>query len=57
MIPNYLPFNQCAAGTDNRSGYRTVGLKKEPVPVIFDTDMGPDYDDVGAITLTARICR
>lgn len=22
-----------------------------PVPVIFDTDMGPDYDDVGAITL------
>src|ERR1700709_1114143 len=20
-------------------------------PVIFDTDMGPDYDDVGAITL------
>jgi inosine-uridine nucleoside N-ribohydrolase len=24
---------------------------QEPVPVIFDTDMGPDYDDVGAITL------
>ncbi len=23
----------------------------EPCPVIFDTDMGPDYDDVGAITL------
>lgn len=22
-----------------------------PVPIIFDTDMGPDYDDVGAITL------
>lgn len=22
-----------------------------PVPVIFDTDMGPDYDDVGAITM------
>jgi inosine-uridine nucleoside N-ribohydrolase len=22
-----------------------------PLPVIFDTDMGPDYDDVGAITL------
>ncbi|MBC7891640.1 MAG: nucleoside hydrolase [Sphingobacteriaceae bacterium] len=22
-----------------------------PVPVIFDTDMGPDYDDAGAITL------
>ncbi|MBD2699505.1 nucleoside hydrolase [Spirosoma sp. BT702] len=25
--------------------------KKVTVPVIFDTDMGPDYDDVGAITL------
>ncbi|CCH55805.1 Inosine/uridine-preferring nucleoside hydrolase [Fibrisoma limi BUZ 3] len=24
---------------------------KSPVPIIFDTDMGPDYDDVGAITL------
>jgi inosine-uridine nucleoside N-ribohydrolase len=23
----------------------------KPVPIIFDTDMGPDYDDVGAITL------
>ncbi|MCC6289856.1 MAG: nucleoside hydrolase [Chitinophagaceae bacterium] len=25
--------------------------KKQPVPVIFDTDMGPDYDDVGAMAL------
>jgi pyrimidine-specific ribonucleoside hydrolase len=25
--------------------------KTEPIPIIFDTDMGPDYDDVGAITL------
>lgn len=24
---------------------------KKPVPVIFDTDMGPDYDDAGAIAL------
>jgi inosine-uridine nucleoside N-ribohydrolase len=24
---------------------------QKPIPVIFDTDMGPDYDDVGAITL------
>lgn len=24
---------------------------KKVMPVIFDTDMGPDYDDVGAITL------
>jgi len=27
------------------------GQNKKTVPVIFDTDMGPDYDDVGAITL------
>src|SRR3984893_6162906 len=25
--------------------------KANPVAVIFDSDMGPDYDDVGAITL------
>ncbi len=25
--------------------------KNKPVPVIFDSDMGPDYDDVGAIAL------
>ena len=24
---------------------------QQPIPVIFDTDIGPDYDDVGAITL------
>ncbi|MFI5188263.1 MAG: hypothetical protein ACHQF0_16150, partial [Chitinophagales bacterium] len=23
----------------------------QPIPIIFDSDMGPDYDDVGAITL------
>nr|WP_232074049.1 nucleoside hydrolase [Spirosoma aureum] len=26
-------------------------MPKSAVPVIFDTDMGPDYDDVGAITI------
>jgi inosine-uridine nucleoside N-ribohydrolase len=25
--------------------------KNAPVPIIFDSDMGPDYDDVGAITI------
>lgn len=25
--------------------------KRDSVPVIFDTDMGPDYDDVGAIAM------
>ncbi|MDP4174663.1 MAG: nucleoside hydrolase [Bacteroidota bacterium] len=25
--------------------------QKNPIPVIFDSDMGPDYDDVGAIAI------
>jgi len=29
----------------------TAQKKEKPVLVIFDSDMGPDYDDVGAITL------
>src|SRR5258705_4842795 len=29
----------------------TSAQKTRPIPVIFDSDMGPDYDDVGAITL------
>ena len=29
----------------------TTRSQDKPLPVIFDTDMGPDYDDVGAITL------
>ena len=28
-----------------------VGWSAQPVKIIFDTDMGPDYDDVGAITI------
>ncbi len=28
-----------------------ASAQHKPIPVIFDTDMGPDYDDVGAITL------
>lgn len=33
-------------------GVNAIGQKKQPpIPVIFDTDMGPDYDDVGAIAL------
>lgn len=33
------------------SGCPVLGQSGRTVPVIFDTDMGPDYDDVGAITL------
>lgn len=32
-------------------GYLNAQENIKPVQVIFDTDMGPDYDDVGAITL------
>jgi len=28
-----------------------MGQKKNPVSIIFDSDIGPDYDDVGAITI------
>ena len=29
----------------------TQAQKTRPIAVVFDSDMGPDYDDVGAITL------
>jgi inosine-uridine nucleoside N-ribohydrolase len=33
-------------------GYAAAAQQlKRPVPIIFDTDMGPDYDDVGAIAM------
>ncbi|MES2331798.1 MAG: nucleoside hydrolase [Bacteroidota bacterium] len=32
-------------------GFLNAQVIKKPVPIIFDTDMGPDYDDVGAIAL------
>lgn len=31
--------------------YPLAAQQKKPVPIIFDTDISPDYDDVGAITL------
>src|SRR5687767_14035550 len=33
------------------TGCQSPDRKQEPVNIIFDTDIGPDYDDVGAITL------
>jgi inosine-uridine nucleoside N-ribohydrolase len=33
------------------SFFTNAQRQNKPVPVIFDTDMGPDYDDVGAIAL------
>jgi pyrimidine-specific ribonucleoside hydrolase len=31
--------------------FQLSNAQKKPVPIIFDTDMGPDYDDVGAISI------
>lgn len=33
------------------SSHYCQAQKQAPVPIIFDTDFGPDYDDVGAIAL------
>src|SRR6266496_5475684 len=31
--------------------FTAMAQKAKPISIIFDSDMGPDYDDVGAITL------
>lgn len=43
MLPAVLliAFNSC----------NNVQTKPEPVKIIFDTDLGPDYDDVGALAI------
>ncbi len=33
------------------NAFCTAQKKSKPLPVIFDSDMGPDYDDVGAIAM------
>lgn len=33
------------------NNYIVFAQEKKPIPVIFDTDIGPDYDDVGAIAM------
>src|SRR5690625_2669187 len=30
---------------------QSLSSDPDPVPIIFDTDIGPDYDDAGAITI------
>lgn len=39
------------AGLSAASAVETGDAVKKPLPVIFDTDMGPDYDDVGALAV------
>jgi pyrimidine-specific ribonucleoside hydrolase len=34
-----------------RAQDKAAPVQNKPLAVIFDPDMGPDYDDVGAITL------
>ncbi len=46
MYPKYLLLPYLLLATVCLHAQKTVGM-----PVIFDSDMGPDYDDVGAITL------
>lgn len=41
LIFNLLILASCSNQPGNKS--------KEPVKIIFDTDLGPDYDDVGAL--------
>lgn len=31
--------------------FQVQAQKKQPVPIILDTDIGPDYDDVGAVAV------
>lgn len=43
-----LLFSLLVAHTGNSQNQQAT---KKPVPIIFDTDMGPDYDDIGAIAI------
>ncbi|MDF2193501.1 nucleoside hydrolase [Paraflavitalea sp. CAU 1676] len=47
MKPLFLSLLLVLAG----SYYSLAQQAPKPVPIIFDTDIGPDYDDVGAIAL------
>jgi len=44
-----LPFIILTVILFNNCTNQTIDKKSEPVRIIFDTDMGPDYDDVGAL--------
>jgi inosine-uridine nucleoside N-ribohydrolase len=46
-----IAFRLIAAALIGLSVLTAAHAQDKPLPVIFDTDMGPDYDDVGAITL------
>src|SRR5215207_7590393 len=45
-----LFFSSCNI-TEPAESASVSEVKKDTVSVIFDTDMGPDYDDVGAIAM------
>lgn len=44
----FILFCLCVCWCVNTNAQKT---KPKPVDIIFDSDMGPDYDDVGAITI------
>lgn len=47
--PLYVIAISCLVSLTSYS--QSSSQRNKPVPIIFDTDIGPDYDDVGAITL------
>ena len=49
IIPLLVICTLCLLGSCGQQPQS--GLQQPPVPVIFDTDMSPDYDDVGALAL------
>ncbi|SOD88450.1 nucleoside hydrolase [Spirosoma fluviale] len=51
MIRPYLFFTSVLLALTAGLSHGQSAQKNQPVPVIFDTDMGPDYDDVGAIAM------
>ena len=48
MLFLFIGMESCSTRSSDKE--QTIP-SRIPVPVIFDTDMGPDYDDVGALTL------
>jgi inosine-uridine nucleoside N-ribohydrolase len=54
MLKKYLPLLFLLLGPAASRAQQPVATAtpaQQPIPVIFDTDIGPDYDDVGAITM------
>ena len=51
VVAIFILFSSCNENAPEKEPTPAVSSTKHPEPVIFDSDMGPDYDDVGAITM------